>query len=89
MSVLDNCICCLSPSPCQTFHQDVVAHVSDVEDVKSNGGELIATQPAVKPRVQTATGTSSILHYIHFSSQEHILLNVSNNRMRLFLHLFI
>ncbi|XP_041483740.1 microtubule-actin cross-linking factor 1-like isoform X4 [Lytechinus variegatus] len=40
----------------ETFHQDVVAHASDVENVKANGEELIGTQPAVKQNVQRTTG---------------------------------
>lgn len=46
----------------QTFHQDVVAHASDVENVKANGEELIGTQPAVKPNVQRTTGKQKFLY---------------------------
>lgn len=40
----------------QSFHQDVVSHASNVEDVKSAAVELIQTQPSVRAPTQQTTG---------------------------------
>ncbi|XP_071487261.1 uncharacterized protein [Diadema antillarum] len=40
----------------ETFKQDINAYARDVEDVKTNGQDLINSQPALKQNVQRKTG---------------------------------
>ena len=40
----------------QNFHQDVIAHASDVENMKDTGEDLAGSQPETGPNVQRTTG---------------------------------